>query len=217
MGCGTSVEAEQVPPDQNATQNGVPAAAKPAAKYPRARKGSVEAELDAMEDDVTMVMDVEGWLQSLQLAEYWPAFETAGYDDLDTVMDMTEEDVLNDVKVEKGGHVKKLVKNIEKLKQNSKRQPSIPELGLGGAAATAASPITPAVRHRKGSVCVLSPPAPFLSVLAQQLCGHLTARPSAHPLSGCAQVARGTRCGVPEPWRRTCVAGTQGSRDRGHG
>jgi hypothetical protein len=160
MGCGTSVEAEQVPPNndhQNATtQNGV-------------RKGrrSVEAsanraELDAKLEHEKMVVDVEGWLQSLQLAEYWPAFETAGYDDLDTVMDMTEED-LNDVgiKVGKGGHVK-LVKNIEKLKQNFTRQPSIPQLDLRSAAASAASLSTPAVRRRWASVCVLSPP--FLSV-----------------------------------------------------
>ena len=108
-----------------------------------------------MDDDVTMVIDVESWLESLELGEYWPLFEAAGYDDLDTVQDMTEEDLVNDVKIVKKGHVKKLVSNIQKLKLNAKRTGSAVSIDQVGSPMSTSSPISPATqpaRRRKGSV-----------------------------------------------------------------
>lgn len=165
MGCGTSAPAAAAAPvgtggalNQNGAAGGAAKqAAKvggpPTSKYPRARKGSVEAELEAMDYDVTMVVDVESWLQSLQLAEYWPVFEAAGYDDLETVMDMSEADIQNDLKIEKVGHVRKLVKKVAELKaSNGKRSVGNISLADVGSPKSAASPATPAIRMRKGSV-----------------------------------------------------------------
>jgi len=165
MGCGASAPAAAAAPvgtggalNQNGAAGGAAKqAAKvggpPTSKYPRARKGSVEAELEAMDYDVTMVVDVESWLQSLQLAEYWPVFEAAGYDDLETVMDMSEADIQNDLKIEKVGHVRKLVKKVAELKaSNGKRSVGNISLADVGSPKSAASPATPAIRMRKGSV-----------------------------------------------------------------
>jgi hypothetical protein len=137
-----------------ATATGSTPAAPASQPAKKTRRGSVEAELDAMDDD-DLVIDVESWLQSLELGEYWTLFENAGYDDLDTVQDMTEEDLVNDVKIVKKGHVKKLLTNIQKLKANAKRSMSTVSIDQVGSLMSTSSPISPAgqpARRRKGSV-----------------------------------------------------------------
>ena len=151
MGCGASTAV------QSASDAPVKPVAEPAqpAKQQKTRRASVEAELDALEDDVAMVVDVESWLASLHLGEYWTLFESAGYDDLDTVADMTEEDLVNDVNIVKKGHVKKLLTNIQKLKANSKRSTSsvsIDQVGTPISSTSPDSPTTQPVRYRKASV-----------------------------------------------------------------
>ena len=58
------------------------------------RKGSVEQELDALSEDVSVVVDVEGLLESLSMEEYWPAFQSAGWTDLARVRTMTMNEAL---------------------------------------------------------------------------------------------------------------------------
>ena len=151
MGCGASTA---VQPASDAPVKPVAEPAQPA-KQQKTRRASVEAELDALEDDAAMVVDVESWLTSLHLGEYWTLFESAGYDDLDTVADMTEEDLVNDVNIVKKGHVKKLLTNIQKLKANSKRSTSSVSIDPVGTPISSSSPVSPTtqpVRRRKGSV-----------------------------------------------------------------
>ena len=66
---------------------------------------------------------MESWLTSLDLGEYWAQFEEAGYDDMETVMDMEESDLVEDCKIIKKGHVKKLLANIQKRKEMSTLSP----------------------------------------------------------------------------------------------
>ena len=66
---------------------------------------------------------VESWLTSLDLGEYWAQFEEAGYDDMETVMDMEESDLVEDCKIVKKGHVKKLLANIAKRKDMTMASP----------------------------------------------------------------------------------------------
>jgi len=65
----------------------------------RSRKASVENEIATLDS----VASVEEWLSTLELSEYWPAFEKAGYDDLDTVMDLTEAEIRDDISIAKPG------------------------------------------------------------------------------------------------------------------
>jgi hypothetical protein len=66
---------------------------------------------------------VSDWLESNGMAQYITDFDDAGYDDLDTIADMAETDLL-DAGVSKPGHVKRMVKNIQDLR----REMGLPEL-----------------------------------------------------------------------------------------
>ena len=72
-------------------------------------------------DDVSLVLDVEGFLESLTLEQYWPAFSSAGYAELSTLRDVTEADL--QVLEIKAGHIKKLLKNLEKLQSKMLHSP----------------------------------------------------------------------------------------------
>ena len=72
-------------------------------------------------DDVSLVLDVEGFLESLTLEQYWPAFSSAGYAELSTLSDVTEAD-LQALEI-KAGHIKKLLKNLEKLQSKMLHSP----------------------------------------------------------------------------------------------
>jgi len=102
----------------------------------------VESEISAMDINVT---SVEEWLESLDLGAYWPAFEKSGYDDLETVEELTEHELKTDIEGIKPGHIKKLVKQIALLKssQGSSRQSL-----SGDGSDQAMSP--PAVRGARG-------------------------------------------------------------------
>jgi hypothetical protein len=155
MGCGASTAAAAAQPTDAAAKPVTAGETAAPSKPQKTRRGSVEAELDALDDDVTMAVDVESWLVSLGLGEYWTLFENAGYDDLDTVQDMTEEDLVNDVNIVKKGHVKKLLTNIQKLKANSKRSMSSVSIDQVASPMSTSSPVSPTtqpVRRRKGSV-----------------------------------------------------------------
>ena len=142
MGCGASAAADG-PLKPSSTTSEV------ATANPKGRRGGVEPQLDAMEDTAYLVAepDVEAWLQRLGLSQYWPLFEESGYDDLDTVADMTEDELINHVKVGKRGHVKKLLTNIAKLKECSLTATLSP-----GSTASPVTPGTQPIRRRKNSV-----------------------------------------------------------------
>jgi hypothetical protein len=108
-------------------------------------------EIDAMGDDVTMVVSVQGWLESIGLQEYWSKFESAGYDDLDTVSDMSEAELGTDLGVDKVGHVKKLAKEIKKLK-TTRRASSVSDLASPMPTKNPIAPGSKPSRQRKGSV-----------------------------------------------------------------
>ena len=147
MGCAPSTAAS----DAKLAAAPAPAAVtlSPAATAPsRTRKNSVMDEIDALEDDVTMVVSVQSWLEGLAMAdEYWPKFEAAGYDDLDIVADMKEDELKNDVGVVKVGHLKKLLKEVQKLK-SGRRASSVSDLTSPKAKVPGEKPM----RVRKGSV-----------------------------------------------------------------
>eukprot|EP01051_Picozoa_sp_SAG22_P012213 SAG22_NODE_1248_length_5014_cov_9.812004_6_plen_211_part_00 len=136
MGCGASSAAADAKPPQNA-------AAGPTASPglgARTRKGSVMDEIDAMEHGFAMVVNVQAWLESLDMAaEYWPKFEAAGYDDLEIVADMKEDELKADVGVEKVGHLKKLLKEITKLK-SARRASSVSDMTSPNGARSAVKP-----------------------------------------------------------------------------
>jgi len=65
----------------------------------RARKASVDAELEALDDVGDSIFgstEVETWLVSIGLEEYWPRFKDNGYEDLESVRDFVTEQVLRD-------------------------------------------------------------------------------------------------------------------------
>lgn len=71
----------------------------------------MEQELEALGEDVTIVVDVESFLESIQLEEYWPAFQAAGWTDMDRLHSMAAED-FEQMAVVKAGHIKKLMRHI---------------------------------------------------------------------------------------------------------
>lgn len=90
--------------------------------FRRARKGSVEAELESMGEDVSLVMDVEGFLQSMELEQYWPAFSAAGYTELPSLRGVTEAELRRLQPPIKAGHIKKVVKNVLRLQDKMATQ-----------------------------------------------------------------------------------------------
>ena len=54
------------------------------------------------------------WLTSMGCEEYWDKFEEDGYDDMDTIVDLTSED-LAELGVEKKGHLIKITKSLKKM------------------------------------------------------------------------------------------------------
>ena len=154
MGCGASSaapDAKPAAPDAKPAAVSLVVGAK-ADKSVRTRKGSVMDEIDALDDDVTMVVNVQSWLESIEMAEeYWSKFEAAGYDDLDIVADMKEDELKSDVGVTKVGHLKKLQKEIMKLKTN-RRASSVSDLTSPNAGRKAVKPGSKPARGRKGSV-----------------------------------------------------------------
>ena len=142
MGCGASAAADgPLKPSSTTSES--------ATANPKGRRSGAEPQLDAMEDTACLVAepDVETWLQRLGLSQYWPLFEESGYDDLDTVADMTEDELINHVKVGKQGHVKKLLTNIARLKECSLTATLSP-----GSTASPVTPGTQPTRRRKNSV-----------------------------------------------------------------
>ena len=154
MGCGASTVAGA--PQSTAAESNATSAAQestPAAKAPvRCRKGSVMDEIDALEDDVTIVLNVQAWLESIGMAEeYWPKFEAAGYDDLEIMADLKEDELKQDIGVEKVGHVRKLIKAIQKLK-SARRASSVSDITSPNVGKSAVKPGSKPLRMRKGSV-----------------------------------------------------------------
>ncbi len=61
------------------------------------------------------------WLNEIKLAQYCAKFDSEGYDDLNFILQMNEnqiEDMLNDVEMVKKGHIAKFEVELKKLKEN---------------------------------------------------------------------------------------------------
>jgi hypothetical protein len=59
------------------------------------------------------MITVEGWLKTLNLEQYWPAFEQHGFDILESVSDLSKA-VLYTMGITKTGHRLRLLKKNKK-------------------------------------------------------------------------------------------------------
>jgi hypothetical protein len=113
MGCATSTAVDVVAPSSNSiVPRSIPT--QDSESFRRGRRRSVEAELDSMKDDVSVVLDVQDFLTCMQLQQYWPAFYRAGLIELSALMLATEADFRRLQPPMKPGHIKKVVKNIKR-------------------------------------------------------------------------------------------------------
>jgi hypothetical protein len=76
--------------------------------------------------------DVSEWLKHIGLLEYQSAMVDAGYDEIEYMTDITESD-LKDIGITKKGHLRKLLKSIEKLNSlpEGSGQPRAAVMGVG--------------------------------------------------------------------------------------
>lgn len=59
--------------------------------------------------------NVKQWLHQISMQQYWPLFESAGYDDLQYMLDLDAEDIQKQIGVTKPGHVKKLLVELQRV------------------------------------------------------------------------------------------------------
>ena len=109
MGCGAS--------SQQA------AFADPHTSPPRATVAAPAVAKPAIE--ATAEKPVDMWLASIDMEEYTLLFKDAGYDDMETVAELTESELLT-IGITKGGHIKKLLKHAQAVGEKAamKRPPS---------------------------------------------------------------------------------------------
>eukprot|EP01051_Picozoa_sp_SAG22_P009675 SAG22_NODE_823_length_6993_cov_6.116913_2_plen_311_part_00 len=126
----------------------------------RGRRASIENEIGAMSGSPTTA---DAWMRSIGMFDYWPLFDDAGYDDLDTISDMTQEDI-TDAGVAKPGHVKKLQKYIAELRTAQGKLPldeddggddmqqAVPQSSAAKSSSSSSSSSSGQQRQRKNSV-----------------------------------------------------------------
>ena len=82
---------------------------------------------------ITMDESLEAFLTRLNLSQYFDNFREAGFDDLETVVTLLEEELEQSVGIVLPGHKRKLSLNFEKLRQpatsSQSSQSSYPQLG----------------------------------------------------------------------------------------
>ena len=79
-------------------------------------KGNFTSDMDD-EKDLNDKERVEKWLKErVKLPQYFELFIEQGFDDLDSIKDVTKED-LNQMGIDKVGHQRKIIKHAEQIRR----------------------------------------------------------------------------------------------------